>query len=257
MKNNYNPQKAKNQVKISYLIYYIDIKETNLAEEVDLTQYSSPKSAKTRQKFQFNLNKNNENENNEKNNEIIALDSYDQEITLDREHKSDGVVVKKLTAGTTKITVKEHKFAFADIDIKEMNFEWSIKLTNYKEGWLAVGVCDRSLVISNNYKFALDSTKDSHGTFLLSSNAYTWNHNNKMENNVKLPVDTPHFQENLEIFIKYSYENQTLTFSYNNFSITLSDVKSIIGDLTPCVVFLKNNTSVTFNFKTDSEEINE
>ena len=48
-------------------------------------------------------------------------------------------------------------------------------------GWVGLGICMRSLVEKNKFDF-LNYTITDHGSYIISSNGYTWAHQNQPHN---------------------------------------------------------------------------
>ena len=48
------------------------------------------------------------------------------------------------------------------------------------KGWIGVGICLQKIIVNANYKF--NYTQTYHGSYLISSNGYSWSHS-QIQNN--------------------------------------------------------------------------
>ena len=171
------------------------------------------------------------------------------ENTFDTNNINQLITIKGNKALYNASYADSHVYLFSnpeyDIDIRDNKIRtWNVNLLN-KSKWIAFGLCDKTLVLSNNQLFCTN-LKDIHfnnGSYLISSNGFSWNCNNKFENNKK--IDFPH--DNLNFKLSYNPNNFELSF-YNDLKIIkkLTNVKPISSGktLTPCIVFLDNNNEI-------------
>lgn len=137
----------------------------------------------------------------------------------------------------------EHRFVFSNIEIgKVLPTKWKIEIIDIYS-WIGFGVCDKKKVLSNKMKFFSSSKLFNHGTFLFSSNNYLWNCNVERENNCYMAM--PKFEKGTEIMFTYFPERKELLFEIGTFSVSLTDVRPIMGtELTVCVVFLHSGNTI-------------
>ena len=86
-----------------------------------------------------------------------------------------------------------------------------------------------------------------HGSYLISTNGYTWNCNNEEENNRQ--IELPEISKGTIMEIIFNKAAKQLTFKVGGSTVKLTNVTPLIaGDkmLTPCVVFLHSGNSVEF-----------
>lgn len=170
---------------------------------------------------------------------------YREEITLDTLDISKGVSVNLNVAVCNNTTKNEHKFAMANNVCNDTNCEWKVTI-NELSGWLGIGVCLKELVASNKFKFSSSRTTFLHGTFMVSTNGYSWNTNNEEENN-KYVDGFPKLKAGDEVKFKFEYDKEELTIKVGSFSFVMTDVCYPKGNaLVPCVVFLMPGDKVTF-----------
>ena len=161
------------------------------------------------------------------------------------------ITIKGNKASYNASYADSHVYLFSspeyDIDIRDNKIRtWKVNLLN-KSKWIAFGLCDKTLVLSNNQLFCTN-LKDIHfnnGSYLISSNGFCWNCNNKLENNKK--IDFPNFNEILSFKLTFNPNNFELCFYYDLKLIKkLTNVKPISSGktLTPCIVFLDNNNEI-------------
>ena len=161
------------------------------------------------------------------------------------------ITIKGNKASYNASYADSHVYLFSspeyDIDIRDNKIRtWKVNLLN-KSKWIAFGLCDKTLVLSNNQLFCTN-LKDIHfnnGSYLISSNGFSWNCNNKLENNKK--IDFPNFNEILSFKLTFNPNNFELCFYYDLKLIKkLTNVKPISSGktLTPCIVFLDNNNEI-------------
>jgi hypothetical protein len=123
---------------------------------------------------------------------------------------------------------------------------------NSISGWIGIGVCLKELVISNKLKFVVNKMNFIHGTFMISTNGYSWNSNNEDENNCQLGKSFPKIKPGCEFTMRFEAEEETLHFKISQpecpvFEYTLTDVAYPRGNfLVPCVLFLNPGDEVVF-----------
>ena len=147
---------------------------------------------------------------------------------------------------------EKHVYLFAnpeyDIDLRENKIrEWKIKLLDESK-WIAFGLCDKNLVLSNNQIFcsSIKEKNFNNGCYLISSNGYSWNCNNKFENNKAIYF--PNYNEPFLLFcLNYNPNSFELFFYYENKLIKkLTNVKPFYSNqkLTPCIIFLDKDDTI-------------
>ena len=58
--------------------------------------------------------------------------------------------------------------------MKKIN--WGIKIKKFT-GWIGLGICLKNIIKNANYHFNYNNT--GHGSYLISSNGYSWSHSVK------------------------------------------------------------------------------
>lgn len=171
-----------------------------------------------------------------------------EEITFDTVDISKGISVNVNTAiCSPNVGKTEHRFAMVSNLINETNCEWKVKIQKLNGKWLGIGVCLKELVISNKFKFVNNRQNFMHGTFMISTNGYSWNSFYDEENNILLK-NFPQIISGDEIGFFYSSESEILEVTVGERKYHLNHVKSPRGNsLVPCVVFLTPKDEVAFS----------
>ena len=162
------------------------------------------------------------------------------------------IIIKGNKAYYKSLFSENHVYLFGnpeyDIDINENKIrEWKIKLLDESK-WIAFGLCDKNLVLSNNQIFCslIKEKNFNNGCYLISSNGYCWNCNNKFENNKS--INFPNFSEPFLLFnLSYNPVSFELSFHFGNQLIKkLSNVKPFGNNkkLTPCIIFLDKDDEI-------------
>lgn len=175
----------------------------------------------------------------------------DQNI-YDKINKSNKIYISGPIARYISTGQVEHVFVFGSRGINcafdKGIFSWNITiLTNPK--WIAIGLCDKEEVLNNKMKFIMVNPKNKHGSFLVSSNQYSWNCLSEQENNMK--ISFPKMEKGSNVELAYDIDGNKLTFTSNYKSFTLSKVKPVLPEhkiLTPCILFLNDGDSVKMNY---------
>lgn len=185
-----------------------------------------------------------ENFTNEK--EIKGLEWGVKSSFFDKENKSKGVIFFKNTVKYETKLKNQHAFAFLNIELDRKQ-TWKVKI-NKISYWIAIGVCQRTHVIKNNFLFSSNSDLlFNHSCFLLSSNSFIWNCQNNFENNKRI-YSLPKFLENDEITLTYNFDEKQLNFAFARNTFTLSNVYSE-DVLVPCAIMLSHGDELTFELK--------
>jgi hypothetical protein len=171
----------------------------------------------------------------------------DNEAAEDKENSvpdvwycSPGVkTVKDMTFRCDEKTNNNHKFAITNIPLTKSK-TWVVTIIKKVPGWLGLGVCDRSILERNDFKFS--NSINNHGCFMLSSNGYSWNCNNINENN-KLQKGFPPLKDGDKIKFFYEYLTESLHISFKDFKFKLTNVR---GNLSPFAIFLAMGDEVAF-----------
>ena len=182
------------------------------------------------------------------------------ESPFDMERINEQIIIKGNKATLTAKYLDSHLFLFAnpeyDIDLNNTKIRnWKINLLT-KSKWIGFGLCDKSLVLYNKQTFCT-YLKDNHfnnGSYLISSNGFSWNCNNKLENNKK--INFPNFNEPFLSFnLSYNPILFELSFIHDSKLIKkLTNVKPISLNnkiLTPCIVFLDSNNQIELLFNNE------
>lgn len=144
-----------------------------------------------------------------------------------------------------------HKFALGTPNPIYKNLEFEMKLVTVK-GWIGIGLISKYKYQKNEFKFLKDSKGkafEDHGSFLLSSNGYSWNCNNEQENNVRVKEGAL-FSSGDTVKIVFDSLMKTLTFKFmttqEEYKLTNISINNDIS-LTPCAIFLREGDSVTIS----------
>lgn len=86
---------------------------------------------------------------------------------------------------------------------------WGIKIKKFV-GWIGLGICLRNSIKNANYHF--NYTNIGHGSYLISSNGYSWSHSTKELNSA---FKTFQFAVNDTVYVEYDPENSLLRFRKN------------------------------------------
>ena len=165
--------------------------------------------------------------------------------------KSSITIVGTLARFTSN-TRPEHTFLFTSKNIDTTTCSdfpsWKIKFLS-SSLWLGVGLCDKKKVLTNKMRFVSPRNDRNayHGSYLISTNGYTWNCNNEEENNRQ--IELPEISKGTIMEIIFNKAAKQLTFKVGGSTVKLTNVTPLIaGDkmLTPCVVFLHSGNSVEF-----------
>lgn len=174
--------------------------------------------------------------------------SFKEEITFDTMEISRGISVNVNTATCcSNVPKMDHRFAFTNNILDKSNYEWKVKINSLNGKWMGIGVCIKELIVSNKFRFVANKLNFMHGTFMISTNGYSWNTNNDSENN-KVMEGFPNIREGDEIQFRYFYDDEKLEIIIGDFRAELTDIACPQSNyLTPCVVFLNPGDKVTFS----------
>ena len=141
------------------------------------------------------------------------------------------------------------KYDIPKISTKKYTFK--IKLLTKCE-WLAVGICDKKIVESNNFEYDIKKfgKKKNTGIYIINVNKLVWNCNNYKQC-IKLNYKTLSKKDTV-IECTLSPNDCELEFMLNNdFFIVLNDVRCFSSDVfSPFLIFLKNGTvQTTFKYE--------
>lgn len=90
-----------------------------------------------------------------------------------------------------------------------MKTQWGIKVKKFV-GWVGVGICLQKKITAANYHF--NYTNIGHGSYLISTNGYTWSHSVKEFNSA---FKCFQFTINDVVYIEYDPQNLKLRFRKN------------------------------------------
>jgi hypothetical protein len=172
----------------------------------------------------------------------------EEEVTFDLLDISKGISIKLSTASCNSSLPKlEHRFAMTNNILNGSNCEWKVKISSLNGKWLGLGLCLKQLVISNKFKFVANKQTFVHGTFLISTNGYSWNTNYDQQNN-KFIANFPQIKSGDELAFTFYDREEKLEIAIGNFKVTLNEIIYPKGSyLVPCVVFLNPGDEVTFS----------
>lgn len=179
-----------------------------------------------------------------------GIDCYYIQSSWNSNIKQHGRILKSCLP--KRNTKHEYCFTHFDIDpsVKGIVTEWQFKV-NVNSSWIGFGLCDKLQVNENKGVFYNGASPDmSNGTFGLSLNGYSWNCNNKQENNVKLK-DMKSIGDSEIILFRYYNDKKELRFrlQYQKYEDKLTDVypkKSNV--LTVCVLFISGENQVELGY---------
>jgi len=144
------------------------------------------------------------------------------------------------------------KFALANFVLNnKTNFNWKIQIKKMKY-WTAIGVTKKNKLIKSGYK--LDSSlKNDHHSFLVTSNQFSWNCNNKDQNILEFK-NFNEFKAGDEIKLSYSCFTQELKITLGEKTVILNKVNIEKQDeedeeLVPCVILKYKDDEVKFEFE--------
>ena len=85
--------------------------------------------------------------------------------------QKDIVLLSKTLAKST--SSDSYKFAILEPNLETNSMKkFSFKMSKIVSTWVAVGICHRDIVVSNDYRFKFGST--GHGAYMISSNGGVW-----------------------------------------------------------------------------------
>jgi hypothetical protein len=122
--------------------------------------------------------------------------------------------------------------------------QWGIKVKKFV-GWVGVGICLKNMIKTANYHFNYSNI--GHGSYLISTNGYTWSHSAKEFNSTSKCFN---FTANDTVYIEYDPQNQTIKFRKNHSkdakdTYVLNIVAPPSGDsFHPCVNLCSTGDSV-------------
>jgi len=97
--------------------------------------------------------------------------------------KGDSIlIVDKVVATQTIKKNFEDCFVFVEPSLRNVlpqKFGFQIKNASQ---WIGIGICYKGILLKNNLKFEHDCI--GHGTYMMSSNGFSWNSTNKSENKI-------------------------------------------------------------------------
>ena len=166
---------------------------------------------------------------------------YKHQNIFDLKYINKGITVQGCNAKCVSNNNNRYLYLFTTIDVSprqgEKCFKWEI-LLSCKESFFALGLCDKKKVLENNLTFEPNKFNDNHGSFLFSMNGYTWNANNKSENNQR--INNFPIKENQHVIMEYIPEFKVLYCRVDNYRGQITDVCPIIDDkLTMCFILTK------------------
>lgn len=173
-----------------------------------------------------------------------------KDILFDAANTNKGVKVNANKAICLSNIRSEHRFALTNFQLNNQKVtEWKA-IINSTSNWVAVGVCNKELVINNKLRFVGQENNYSHGVFGISTNGYSWNANNSLENNLPIPNFPNSVIKGETVTFRYSSELREITYKLEkaDFSGKITDVgkddKHV--SLVPCAIFLNENDEIIF-----------
>ena len=123
--------------------------------------------------------------------------------------------------------------------MKKIN--WGIKVKKFV-GWIGLGICLKNIIKNANYHFNYNNI--GHGSYLVSSNGYSWSHSVKEFNSA---AKTFHFTVNDIIYMEYDPMDKKLRFRKNKgnekFELSITDPPAN-DEYHPCANICSNGDSV-------------
>ena len=147
--------------------------------------------------------------------------------------KADKIQINGMIASQTSSSSGGQRFAL--VDSKEKIFsdiEIGFKIKKLK-GWIGIGICLQKVIVNAGYKF--NYTQTFHGSYLISSNGYSWSHSQPQFNSVQ---NAYNFVEGDTVKITLNLTKKEVTFlnTKKQHGITLEVVEPQAGDFyVPCV----------------------
>jgi hypothetical protein len=102
-----------------------------------------------------------------------------------------------------------HKVSFKLFLAGKQKQCWGIKVKKFV-GWVGLGICLRNVIKKSNYHF--NYTNTGHGSYLISSNGYSWSHSVKELNSA---FKTFQFSVNDTVYVEYDPTTWKLRFRKN------------------------------------------
>lgn len=156
--------------------------------------------------------------------------------------KADKIIINDMIASQTSSSSGGQRFALVESKEKGMaDIEMAFKIKKLK-GWIGVGICQQKTIVNANYKF--NYTQTYHGSYLISSNGYSWSHSQPQFNSHQ---NAYNFLEGDTIKITLSTINNEVTFQNTKKlnKITLEVADPSAGDFyVPCVNMCNNGDEV-------------
>lgn len=131
-----------------------------------------------------------------------------------------------------------HKYIPCNIDNK---MRWGIKIIKFV-GWVGIGICLKNAIKNANYFF--NYTSIGHGSYLISSNGYSWSHSVKQFNSA---FKTFQFAVNDVVYLEYDPKEGKLRFkkATGPDTFALDIVPAPLGDVyNPCVNLCSTGDSI-------------
>jgi thiol-disulfide isomerase/thioredoxin len=206
----------------------------------------------------FEENKDKNKEKKEKDNflDYITENDKNDDIYNLLENTKNLFTIKGNIIDTQYLQGDKHYFVFFNqkYDIPKIStkkYTFKIKLLTKCE-WLAVGICDKKIVESNNFEYDIKKfgKKKNTGIYIINVNKLVWNCNNYKQC-IKLNYKTLSKKDTV-IECTLSPNDCELEFMLNNdFFIVLNDVRCFSSDVfSPFLIFLKNGTvQTTFKYE--------
>ena len=198
----------------------------------------------------------NYNEEESKQNNDVSLNFYEA-YNLKNFFKTDKniIISKGLNGKTHKYVFINKKYAIPRNGPKKYTIKFNL-LDNTP--WLSMGICDKKIVDQNCGLFCPkkvdEDEKVNTGSYVICVNRFAYNCNNIRQSkiiDIPEPLENKSFGQNgniIECIVDPS--ECEIKFKLNGYLIkTFSDVRTFKDDFfTPCLIFLKNNTSVKTTF---------
>ena len=166
-------------------------------------------------------------------------------MSLDMINISKGLKIKQNNVKSIRTYSKnEIRFALGADQINSVK-KWTVEIINVKN-WFGIGICQRDKIISNNLKLFLPCTQGSyHGLYMICTNGYIWNSNNKEEDgNI---FSFPKFCAGDKVHVEYNPFALELTFTLGSFEIKLTGIKNW-PSLVPLVVLVNKDDEVALEW---------
>ena len=130
-----------------------------------------------------------------------------------------------------------HKYIFASTNVpNNKKTIWKVTFLNHPK-WIGFGLCDKTIVLNNKMSFFSTNKAFNHGSFLISTNTFSWNCKVVKENNTFLNCSK--LKKGDVVLLEYNPLCKELLIKCGALQKKLTEVEPIEStELTICFVFL-------------------